>query len=878
MSPPRLAARWLERLLPPDVGEVVLGDLQEDFDGRQVRHGITRARLWYWRQTLLLLLFRRRLIQQPITLRADSRGSPTVNAFLTDLRQSMKLLARRPGFTLLSVLTLGLGLGTATGTFSIVNGVLLRPLPYPSPDRLVRIYETAPAAQGGGLRSIAIPTLSVWEKELGSFEHVALYGPTSFDLTSGDRPVRLDGAAVSRSFFRVMGVQAIIGRTFSAEEDRPGGALTVILSHGLWQDRFGGDPAVVGQSVRLDRAQFTVIGVMPPDFAYPARAGFWVSLASDHEFDAVAARHMSGLGRLKPEQTLTSATADLIRVEQLLARENPRSYADYGVQLIPLQERLVGEVRPALRILAGAVGLVLLIACVNAANLLLARSAARRREMALRLALGARRSRLARQLVLESVVLFGLSGTLGLGLAALIVRAARSLGNQILPLADLIRLDWPVVAFALTLAAVTGLASGLFPALQASAAAPRAALGDGSRSGSGPRAHRARAVLIVAETGLTAMLLVAAGLLLRSLQRLNAVDPGFPTERMLIFGLSLPAGENLQAVSIVAAFDRIRERIEAIPEVEGVALGSRLPLSGDDHSNSFHLAGASGGPADVLSAQDRAVSAGYFRAMGIPVLRGREFTSRDGPGAPPVIVINQAFAQRYFPGVDPIGRRMRPTRAGNLEREVVGVVGDARQFGLDVPAEPEFYLSHGQDAWWFMNFAVRTSTDPRRLIGQVEEAVWSIDPELPLADVRTMAEMTAEGGARRRLAAFCLTAFAVMAYILAAVGLYGVIAHAVTQRTPEIGIRMALGASAGGVAGMVVRQGLRLVGLGAAIGLILAIPFSQALRGLLFGVTGTDPITYLAIGLLLPGVGLIAVLVPARRAMQTDPAIVMREE
>ena len=877
MSPPRLAARWLERLLPPDVAESVLGDLEEDFEARRLRRGMTNAQRWYWRQILLLILHRRRLIQTPVP-QPESRGNTAVSAFYSDLRQALKLLARRPGFTLLSVLILGLGLGTATGTFSIVNGVLLRPLPYPSPDRIVRIYETAPEAQGAGLRSIAIPTLHVWEKELRSFEQVALYGPTSFDLTSGDRPVRLNGVAVSRSFFAVMGVQPMIGRSFTAEEDRPGGALTIILSHRLWMDRFGGDRAVIGQSLRLDRAQFTVIGVMPPDFSYPARPDFWASLATDHEYDAVSARHMGGIGRLKAGQTVATAAADLLRVEELMARENPKSYANYGVRLIPLQERLVGEVRPALRILAGAVGLVLLIACVNAANLLLARSAARRREMALRLALGAKRSRLVRQLVLESVVLFGLAGTVGLGLATLIVRGARGVGNNILPLADLIRLDWPVVMFALALAALTGLASGLFPALQASAAAPRAALGDGSRSGSGPRTHRARAVLIVAETGLTAMLLVAAGLLLRSMQRLNAVDPGFPTERMLIFTVSLPSGENREAVAIVSAFDRIRERIEAIAEVESVALGSRLPLSGEDHSNSFFLAGVPGDPANALSAQDRAVSAGYFRAMGIPVLRGREFTSNDGAGAPPVAVINQAFAERYFPGVDPIGQRFRPTRAGNLEREVVGVVGNARQFGLDVPAEPEFYLSHGQDAWPFMNFAVRTSIEPRRLIAQVEEAVWSIDPELPLAEVRTMDEMTAESGARRRLAAICLTAFAVMAYILAAAGLYGVIAHAVTQRTPEIGIRMALGASARGVARMVVQQGLRLVTLGAAIGLVLAIPFSQALRGLLFGVTGTDPITYLAIALLLPGVGLIAVLVPARRAMRTDPAIVMRED
>jgi putative ABC transport system permease protein len=641
---------------------------------------------------------------------------------------------------------------------------------------------------------------------------VALFGPVSFDL-AGDRPAQLQGAAVSASFFSVMGVSPVYGRTFSPDEDRPGGPRAVVLGHTAWQQRFGGDPGIVGRSIRLDREPFTVIGVLPRGFEYPVGAQAFVSLATDHEFEAVAARHMGAIGRIRAGHDVSSSTADLLRVERQLAASDPKHYAEYGIQVIPLQERLVGDARPALRILAGAVVLVLLITCVNVANLMLSRAARRRREIALRLALGAKQARVARQLLLETLLVFGLAAVAGLGIAALIVRAAQSLGAAVLPRAATIQLDGTVLIFALLLAVATGLVTGILPALQASATTPRAALSDGTRGSGGPRSERARGLLIVAETGLTAMLLVGAGLMTRSMQRLNDVDPGFPTDRLLTFALSLPPGPRQEPEAVVRYFDQVRERIAAVRGVSAVAMTSRLPLSGEDHSNSFRLPGESSGT--VHSAQDRAISPGYFAAMGIPVLRGREFSGDDRTGSAPVVVVNASFARRYFPGTDPLGQRIRPSRAGDVEREVIGVVGDSRQFAIDLEAEPEFYLVHGQDPWPFLQLAVRTTADdPRLAIGAIEKAVWSLDPEMPLARVRTMDEMSAEGAARRRVAAICLSAFALIANLLAAIGLYGVISHAVTQRTGEFGIRMALGASAGGIARLVLGRGRAAGGVG----------------------------------------------------------------
>lgn len=797
---------------------------------------------------------------------------------LTDLRLALRSLVRRPAMSILSIVSLAVGLGVSTGVFSIVDAILLRPLPYPDPDRLVRVFEIATPAQGGELRSIAIPTLADWRRDVHAFDEIALYGPTTFDV-AGDAAEQVRGAVTSASFFAALKVSPLRGRTFTEEEERPGSPPVVMLGHGLWQRRFGGRADVVGQPLRLNRRMFTVIGVMPPRFDYPAGAELWTSLAVDEEYAARAARHMSGLARLKPGVSLASATDDLLAAEHRLAARYPDNYAERGVRLIPFAERVVGGVRPVLLVLSGAVVLVLLIACVNVANLLLTRALARRREIAVCLAIGASRARLARQMLFEALTLFIVAGTMGVGVAAAVVGTVRELSTDVLPRADTVALNWPAVLFAVLVAAATGLLFGCVPAWQASSTPPAAALADGRRGATGgPSVGRLRAGLIVVETGLAAMLLVGAGLLVRSLVQLNQVNPGLPIENVLTFSVAAPPIVARNPDAVIQFFRELRERIAGIPDVRGVAMGSRLPLSGADHSNGFRLSGEPVDPLREHSAQDRAVTPGFFRALGIPVLRGREFADPDTAKAQPVIVVNEAFARRYFPASGGIGEHVIPSRAGGVPREIVGVVGDTRQVGLDAPAVPEFYLPHAQDPWRFLGVAVRTTGDPTSIVPQLRAIVAALDPDVPLSDVRTLEQVTAEEGMRRRLVTGVLTVFAVAACGLAAIGLYGVVAFAVAARTSEIGIRLALGASRRHVVRVVVGRGISLAAIGAGCGLLAAWPLTRWLRDLLFGVTETDPLTLVGVAVLVPLVALLAAIVPTRRALAIDPVDALRTE
>ncbi|HYN10085.1 MAG TPA: ABC transporter permease [Vicinamibacterales bacterium] len=797
---------------------------------------------------------------------------------LTDLRLALRSLTRRPASSILPIFSLALGIGAATGVFSIVHAILLRPLPYPDPDRLVRVFEVSTPAQGAELRSIAIPTLADWRGDVHLFEGLALYGPATFDLAGGDGAEQVDGAVTSASFFGVLGVSPLWGRGFTEEEERPGSVPVAVLGYGLWQRRFGGNVDVIGQTLRLNRQSFTVIGVMPPRFAFPTGAELWASLAIDEEYGARGARHMSGLARLKPDVSLTSATTELLAAERRLATRYPENYADRGVRLIPLEERLVGGVRPALLVLSGAVVLVLLIACVNVANLLLTRATARRHEMAICLAVGASRLRLARQMLCEALVLFVTSGLIGLAVAATVVQTVRRLSADVLPRAETVELNWSVALFAALIALATGVVFGLVPAWQASSVPPAASLLEGRRGSTrGRSVSRLHGSLIVAETALAAMLLVGAGLLVRSLQQLTRVDPGFPVANVVTFDLSAPPAVAKQRDTVVEFFREVRERAAGIPGVRGVGLASRLPLSGADHSNGFRLEGETSDPEREHSAQDRSVSPGFFRALGIPVLRGREFTDADSATSQPVIVVNATFARQYLPS-DAIGQRVIRSRAGGVARELVGIVGDTRQFGLDAPAISEFYLPHAQDPWPFLSVAVRTAGDPTTILPQLRSIVASMDPELPLRRVQTMEQMTSDEGTRRRMITVVLGVFAGVAYLLAAVGLYGVVASAVAARTSEIGIRVALGAPRRHVIGLVIGRGVALAAVGVACGLAAAMPLTRWLRDLLFGVTESDPVTLIGVGLLVPAIALLAAIVPTRRALAIDPVRAIRAE
>ena len=800
-----------------------------------------------------------------------------MDSLLQDIRYAVRTLRSSPAFTAAVVATLALGIGANTAIFSIVNTVLLRPLPYEEPDRLVRIYETAPG-RPDELRSVAQPTLEDWETGLRSFEGIALYGPVTLDLAGQGRPQQLAGVSVTAAFFQILRAKPALGRTFTPDEYRPEGPRALVLSDGLWRRQFGADPRVLERPVTLDGASFTVVGVMAPGSFYPPDAEFWTTTAVDQEFRDRGARHLSGLGRLRPDVSLAAATNELQLVEQRLAERFPRNYTGYGIRLVALRDRIVGSAKTALVVLLGAVGAVLLIACANVTNLALARASGRGREFAIRTALGAGGARISRQLILESLLLAFAGAGVGLVGAAWVLDLFRVLGAGTVPRAAEISLDGRVLAFTAVIAILTGVLVGLAPVSRVLSADLHTQLKEGGRGQTAARGHtRLRTALVVGQTAMAVMLLAAAGLLIRSLERLAGVDPGVRTESVLSFHVGLTPARSDNPVYTVAFYRELRERLSAVPGVTSVGLASRLPLSGADHTNSFRLMGEVPAPGHERSAQDRAVSPGYFATLGIPV-RGREFTDADVNGGLPVVIINETFVRLFFAGVDPIGSQFIPGRAGSVPRVIVGVAGDARQFGLDAPAEPEFYIPHAQDPWPWLSVVVRTTVPPQSLAPALEQAVWSLDRDMPVTAIRTMDDLRMDSLAPRRLNMLLLGIFAAVALALAVVGTYAVMAYVVSERVHEIGIRLALGARPTEVLWLVASRGLRVGAVGVVLGLAGALAAGQGLRRLLFGVTPTDPATLLAVALIIAVAVLVASFLPARRAARVDPMIALRAE
>jgi putative ABC transport system permease protein len=617
---------------------------------------------------------------------------------------------------------------------------------------------------------------------------------------------------------------------------------------------------------------------MPRGFAYPAGADFWVTTGLDHEFDARRARHLAAVGRLRTGVTLEAARADLLRVESALAGPYPESYRGYGVQVVPLHERTVGAVRTPLYLVLAAVGAVLLIACANVANLTLARAAGRQGEFAVRAALGASTARAARLVIMENVALATLGGTAGVLGAQLALDGLRALLAERLPRMADVALDMRVLGFAAAVTALTGLLVGLAPVTHVFSRSMYGHLRRGSRGPTATRRHtRLRGGLVVAQTAMALVLVTSAGLLVRSFAKLMTVDPGVRTAGVLTFHVGLPPAKAADRTHVVGFYHRLRERLQAIPGVQSAALASRLPLSGADHSNSFHLMDEVLEPGAERSAQDRAVSPGYFRTLGIPV-RGREFSDADAPDGAPVAIVNRAFARRYFPGQEAIGAWFVPSRAGGMPRQIVGVAGDARQFSLEAPAEPEFYLPHAQDPWPWVSVVVRGAGQPLALTRSVEEALWSLDPGLPLTDVRTMDDLRAASAAPRRLALTLVALFAALALTLAMVGTYGVTAYGIAERLPEVGLRVALGANAADVRRLLVGQTLWRSGVGVGLGLVGAGAAGRVLQGMLFGVNGWDPVALASAAGLLGGAAVLASYLPARRAARLDPLEALRHE
>ena len=814
-----------------------------------------------------------------------------MDTLLQDIRYSLRRLAKSPAFSAIVVLTLALGIGANTAIFSAVNAILLRPLPYHQPEQLVTIQHLYPSLDLEA--PVSAPGFRDYQERGRSFSSMAVETGWAANLTGEGDPVRLQGARVTGRFFGTLEVPALHGRTLQPGEDAEGRQHVVVLSHALWQRLFGSDPGVVGRTLQLNGESYQVVGVMPREFRdfFNRNVELWAPLVfrPDQLTDENRTSEFLNLtARMRDGVTLPDAAAEVRSIGLQLQQQYPDTYApDWGLGVKALGDLATGNIRPALLVLLGAVGFVLLIACANVANLLLSRAAARGKEIAIRSALGASRDRLVRQLLTESALLSLTGGLVGLLLAYWGVRALVAINAGNLPRADEIRVDGAVALFTLGVSLVAGFLFGLAPALHAARPDLQATLKEGGRGATGDRgSHALRRMLVVAQTALALTLLTGAGLLIKSFARLQGVDPGFAPERLLTFNLALPPARYAADSQQVALFDRVLPALAAVPGVESVGATSVMPFGGNWSTASFEIEGYTT-PEDQPGpwGDIRIVSPGFFETMRIPVRRGRVLGEQDREGSPLVAVIDEEFVRRYWPNEDPLGKRFTfgpPEGAVDTTArewiEVVGVVGHTAHEGLDAERRLQLYLSHRQAPQPFMAVAVRTAGHPERAVNPLRQAVRSVDPDLPLSNVRTMEELIEQSVGQRKLSMMLLSLFSGIALMLASVGIYGVMSYSVTQRARELGVRIALGARRADVLRLVLRQGMTLAVLGIGIGLGTALVLTRVIESQLFGVRASDPVTFLSVAVLLGGTALAANLIPAVRAMRVDPAVVLREE
>ena len=797
---------------------------------------------------------------------------------IQDVRYGVRMLWKRPGFAAVVVSTLALGIGANTAIFSVVNAVLLRPLPYRNAERLVWV---AGNVRGGTNRaSVSPPDYVDYRAQNTVFEEFAASGSvaSAVNLTGAGEPERLTGSRVTANYFRAFGVKPALGRVFGGDEERAGPEPVAVLSDGLWRRRFGGDPSVVGKSLTLDGKAVTVVGVAPPEFQYPAGTELWVPLdLDDPEMKIRAAHFLRPIGLLKEGVTLEQARAETDLIARRLEEQYPETNERWSLNLVPLEEQVVGGVRTSLWVLLGAVGFVLLIACANVSNLMLARAAGLRRELALRTALGASRWRVARQQLTESVLLALAGGALGLLLASWGVDVLTALGAGDIPRTREIGVDGRVLAFTAALSVLTGLVFGLLPALRASRTNLNEVLKDAGRGTAGPGRGRVRAALVVSEIALALTLLVGAGLLVKSFVGLRRVNPGFEPANVLTVRIDLARARYAKPEQAAAFFGELQRRVAGLPGVEAVGMVSELPLSGQPNDMYFSVAGRPPQTADQkVTADYRRVNHDYFRAMRVPVLRGRGFTEQEVAGNAQVVVINETLARNFFPDEDPLGRRLVIDFGKAEEFEIVGVAADVLHRSLEGGVYQMMYVPTLRIGG--TNLVVRTSSDPLALASAVRGEVAAVDREQPISAVRAMEEVVSGSVAQQRFRTLLLAAFACVALLLAGVGIYGVIAYSVTHRTHEIGVRMALGAGVADILKMVIGQGMALALAGVALGLLAALALTRVLSSLLFGVTATDAATFAAVSFLIAAVAFLACLLPARRATKVDPMVALRYE
>ncbi len=817
---------------------------------------------------------------------------------LNDIRYGFRQLLKHPGFTLIAVLTLALGIGANTAIFSVVNALLLKPLPFPEPQQLVAFGMTNTRQSGQtDLGSLSYPDFFDFREQNRTLHGLAVYRDRTFAITSDEGATSLRGVKSSTEFFDVLGVKPILGRSFTRDDEIAGGGaggFKVVLSYDFWQKHFGGEKNVLGRNIELDRRQYTVIGVLPAKFQFPIQADpieFYVTIAEDAanpdgskpQTEQRGNHSLDSIGRLKPGVTIAQAQEDLSTIAANLEKRYPDTNSYFGVRFKPLREELIGDVRTALYVLFAAVVCVLLIANANVANLLLARASVRGKEMALRAALGASRARIIRQLLTESLLLAGLGGLFGLLIAEWGTEALIKTVPQNIPRISTIQLDGLVLAFTLLVSLGTGIVFGLVPAWQASHVDLNASLKSGRRTGSGEHKGRLRNGLVMAEVALALVLLICAGLLIQSFARLGRVQPGLRTERLLTAQVQLPDFAYPKNENIVAFFEQFLPRLRALPGVESASVIVPLPLSGSNMVTSFDEAEHPLPDGQRPGAPVRIIGTEYFQTMGIPLRQGRVFDSNDRFESAPVVIVNERFVQKFFPSQNALGKRIKPgfsaDDSGEKMREIVGVVGNVKHLALKNEDSPEMYLPQTQIPFNIMSLVVRTSiSDPAALTTAIRKELTAMDSSIPLTSIRVFDEYISRSLARPRFNALLLSIFAGTALVLTAIGIYGVMAYSVAQRTNEIGIRIALGAAQSSIFRLIVGQAMALVAVSVVFGLVGAFAATRLLNSLLYGVGASDPFTFVAIVLLVSIVAFLAAWLPARRASRVDPVVALRAE